>query len=91
MNQPMTRDEFERWAKEIKLDASQWMPVWYVVGREYDRGRRAATLDWADAQALLAVTGWNRHPPHGPLRALYDRLVAVEPAAFDEQGERDAR
>jgi hypothetical protein len=40
--EPMTRDEFERWAKEIGLTDAQWMPVWYVIGREYERGARSA-------------------------------------------------
>jgi hypothetical protein len=35
----MTRDQFEAWAKEIGLSDSQAMPVWYVIGREYERGR----------------------------------------------------
>lgn len=41
----MTYEEFQAWAETIALTGQQWMPVWYVIGREYERGRAAASDD----------------------------------------------
>lgn len=46
--EPMTPEEFWDWAAVIKLAPGQKDPIWYVIGREYDRGRaaeRKAALD----------------------------------------------
>jgi hypothetical protein len=38
-NDQMNEEEFERWAKEIGLTDAQWLPVRYVVEREFERGK----------------------------------------------------